>query len=128
MTGKMGRRLVLLALLAGMLRAGTAQAGPYLGDFGWCWKPECDDCPRREYSPLHFWVPTYYRLRACFKPSNVDSYPPGAGAGHHYEYTFYPCVTTPQAPTPPYADPEAYYGIPMVPPAAPPKDATGTTK
>ena len=23
----------------------------FIGDFGWCWKPECD-CPRREYSPF----------------------------------------------------------------------------
>jgi hypothetical protein len=105
-------------LLLGLLVPAPALAGPFLGEWGWCWQPS-RDCPRGDYSPLHYWAPTVYRVRACLHPSNLDQYPPGPHppVPATYEYHRYCCPTTPPAPTSPYADPVGYYGRPITPPA-----------
>jgi hypothetical protein len=91
----------------------VANAGPYLGDWSWLWHP-CRDCPRGEYSPLHYWTVGLYKTRAVVHPSSLDQYSPGPSPAPTVEYlrTPYPCRTTPSAPTSPYADPAAYFGRP----------------
>jgi hypothetical protein len=103
--------VVVLALAA----PARAQAGPYLGDWGWCWHP-ARDCPRGQYSWLHYWAPELYQIRACVCPSNLDQYPPGPYPPvlPSFEYTGYRCQVGPAAPTSPYANPTAYYGRPLV--------------
>jgi hypothetical protein len=105
--------VLLLALLA----PSPALAGPYLGEWGWFWKP-APDCPRSQYSPLHYWAPEYYELRACCRPTNLDQYPPGPypPVAPSFMFTRYCCPTAPPMPTAPYADPAAYYGIQVVAP------------
>jgi hypothetical protein len=90
-----------------------ASAGPFFGDWGWCWHP-CRDCPRGDYSHLHYWTVGLYKARAVFHPSSLDQYPPGPSPTPpiDYLYTPYPCRTTPPAPAVPYADPAAYFGRP----------------
>ena len=58
------------------------------------------DCPRGDYSPLHYWTPQAYKLRAFVHPSNLDQYPPGPSepvpAG--YEWSEYRCPSLPPMP------------------------------
>ena len=54
-----------------MLAARPAQAGPFFGDWGWCWHPS-GHCAPWLYSPCHYWVPTAYKLHAYVKPANLD--------------------------------------------------------
>src|SRR5204863_6668885 len=76
MIGKQARWLTAMALGMAFLASGTTRAGEFLGECGWCWRP-VRDCPRREYSPLHYWAPELYRVRDCVHPTNLDQYPPG---------------------------------------------------
>ena len=76
MAGKHGRWGTALLLWIGLLAPATALAGPYLGDWSWCWRP-ARDCPRGEYSPLHYWVPGLYKVRANVHPADLDQYPAG---------------------------------------------------
>src|SRR5262245_14227866 len=110
-----GRAAAILVL--GLLAPAPASAGPYFGEWGWCWH-RAPDCPRSSYSPLHYWVPGVYRLRACCHPSNLDQYAPGPrnAAAPGYDVQHYPCPSTPPAPTPPYADPAGFYGRRVVSP------------
>src|SRR4051794_25819719 len=112
MCRKHGRKWAALGLLLLLLAPSPATAGPFLGSWSW-WQP-CRDCPRGEYSPLHYWAPNLFRARAVVHPSNLDQYPPGpcpeAPAG--YQFTRYPCPAIPPTPTTPYADPTGYYGRP----------------
>jgi len=85
-------------------------------------QPECDgarhgrrDCPRTEYSPLHYWTPALYQVRACIRPSNLDQYPPGVPTPVMIDMTKSRCRTLPPMATSPYADPAAYFGRPVVP-------------
>jgi|ERR1043165_630784 hypothetical protein len=106
-----------LVITLALLLPGTALAGPYFGDWGWCWHP-APDCPRRVYSPLHYWAPCLYQVRACVHPSTVDQYPPGPcpAVAPNFYFDPYRCRTTLPAPTAPYADPAGYYGRPVAPP------------
>jgi hypothetical protein len=110
--GKEHRWRAALVLGWGLLLPATAAAGPYLGNWGWCWH-QGRDCPRGEYSPLHYWAPTVYRVRACIHPSNLDQYPPGPCPPVPAPVIFnqYRCIANPPAPTAPYADPAGYYGL-----------------
>jgi hypothetical protein len=116
MAAKLRRWRVALVLLLGLLPA-PALAGPYFGDWGWCWH-EGRDCPRSAYCFLHYWAPELYKARACLCPSNLDQYPPGPAlpAPPHVDINRSRCRSIPPAPTAPYADPEAYYGRPVAPP------------
>src|ERR1043165_659630 len=41
-------------------------------------EPRCkDECPRSQYSRLHYWTPTLYQVRAYICPSRLYQYPPG---------------------------------------------------
>lgn len=112
MAGKHARWWTVL-MLSMTLLPGVASAGPFLGDWGWCW---CQgrDCPRGEYSPHHYWNTEFYRARAFVRPSNLDQYPPGPypPVTPTFDFTKYRCPSTPPAPTAPYADPAGYYGSP----------------
>lgn len=85
-------------------------AGPYLGEWSWCWHP-ARECSRGEYSPLHYWAPTLYKVRACVHPSSVDEYPPGPCPPVDPSFLAYksPCQSAPPAAPTPYADPSGYY-------------------
>jgi hypothetical protein len=111
MAGKDARWLAAWVLLLGLLAPRTARAGPYIGDWGWCWHP-APECERGEYSWLHYWAPDLYKVRAWVRPSNLDQYPPGPcpPIPPTYQFTTNRCLSTPPAPTAPYADPAAYYG------------------
>jgi hypothetical protein len=96
-----------------MLAPPIASAGPFLGDFGWCWR-QGPDCPRGTYSPHHYWSTEFFRARALVRPVYLDQYPPGPHPPVEPTFNFrnYPCPSTPPAPTAPYADPAGYYGRP----------------
>jgi len=119
MTGRRTARWAALGLAIGLLLPSAASAGPFLGDWGWCWRPAAD-CPRGEYSPLHYWFMEWYRIRACAHPSYLDQYPPGPcpPVTAAYEDLRFPCRSTPPAPATPYATPGAYYGRPTALPFA----------
>jgi hypothetical protein len=117
MTGTHGRWRALLVLLLGLLAPTPALAGPFFGDWSWCWHPS-PDCPHGQYSPLHYWAPGVYKVRACVHPSNLDQYPPGPTppVAPSYQYSKYGCPSIRPAPTSPYADPVGYYGRSVTPP------------
>jgi hypothetical protein len=115
MRRKHHRWRTVLVLLLGLLVPATASAGPYFGDWSWCWKPG-KDCPRGDYCFLHYWTPQLYRVCYCVHPANIDQYPPGLGLPPGYQFDLHPCRTAPPSPTSPYAGPAAYYGRPIVPP------------
>ena len=105
--------LNVLALALGMLFSDPAYAGGCVSIFGW---HVGRDCPRSDYSPLHYWVPEAYKLRAYVHPTSVDQYTAGPATPVEpaYETTRYRCRTLPPAPSTPYADPAAYYGRQIV--------------
>ncbi|MBI3411955.1 MAG: hypothetical protein HY040_26795 [Planctomycetes bacterium] len=80
--------------------------------FGWGWLFQPHDCPRSEYSPAHYWVPEWYRVRAVVHPTNLDQLPPGPcpPVAPTFESNRYRCRSIPSAPSSPYADPASYYG------------------
>ena len=121
MSGKHGCWLMAVVLLVGLLMPAAAKAGPYLGEWGWCWNP-APDCPRGMYSPWHYWNPVHYRIRGWVHPSYQDQYPPGPSPTPPIFTEVQPsrCRTQPPAPSPPYADPAAYYGRPIGQAPAPP--------
>jgi hypothetical protein len=110
------KRWRMVLALTALLAQGTAQAGPFFGDWGWCWH-QARDCPRGQYSPLHYWTPMLYRARADVHRPNLDQYPPGPepSVPPSYETTKYRCRTAPSMPKIPYADPAAYYGRSVIP-------------
>jgi hypothetical protein len=116
MAGKHARWWTALMVLLGLLVPSNVLAGPYIGDWSWCWHP-APDCPRGEYSWLHYWAPTLYRVRDCVHPSNLDQYPPGPfpPVAPSYEISKYGCRCLPAMPSSPYADPTSYYGRPVAP-------------
>jgi hypothetical protein len=116
MAGKRGRWQVALALLFGLLAPSPAPAGPLFGDWGWLWHP-APNCPRGQYSPLHYWTPGVYYAREYVHPSNLDQYPPGPcpPVAPSFDFNRYPCRTVPPMPSAPYADPNSYYGRPIAP-------------
>jgi hypothetical protein len=116
MAGKQTWRLAVLVVVLGLVGADTALAGPYFGDGSWWWRPACE-CPRGAYSPLHYWAPSAYQLRAQVHPSNLDQFPPGPSPAvpPSYDFNSYRCRSIPATPTSPYANPEAYFGQPIVP-------------
>lgn len=77
----------------------------------------CRDCPRSEYSRLHYWTPSLYQARSFVRRVNVDQYPTGPmeDVPATVFVTRYRCRAAAPAPTAPYADPESYYGRPLVP-------------
>jgi hypothetical protein len=98
-----------------------ALAGPYLGDFGWCWQPS-GDCQPTEYSWLHYWARGVYIVRAWCWPSDLDQYAPGLPVPGGAVYFPSGCRSIAPAPSLPYADPSDYYGVPLVPPPEEPKE------
>jgi hypothetical protein len=116
MAERHGRLLTALVLWTVLLAPATALAGPYLGEWGWCWHP-ARDCPRGEYCPLHYWLPELYKVRANVHPSNLDQYPSGPcpAVPPAFQTINYRCRTIPPTPTTPYADPTGYYGRVLVP-------------
>jgi hypothetical protein len=118
--------LVGLVLLVGLCAAPRAQAGYFIGYWGWFWNP-APDCPHPMYPPKHYWCVYYYKARAWCNPSYLDQFEPGphptppAPSGVLASQ----CRTQPPAPSLPYATPQAYYGrstatggllVPMVQP------------
>lgn len=116
MAARRGRWRMVGVLLLVLLIPAAAEAGPFLGEWGYFWNP-APDCPRGEYSPLHYWAPELYVVRSCVHPVNLDQYPPGPCPPVPVAFMFekYCCRTTPPAPSAPYANPSAYYGIDLVP-------------
>jgi len=116
MAGMHRCRWVGLVILMGGLVVSPATAGPYFGEWSWCWRPG-PECSRGDYSRLHYWAPEIYKVRACLFPSHVDQYPPGTCPPVTASSVILksPCQSTPSAPTSPYADPDNYYGIPIAP-------------
>ncbi len=110
---RVGVWAVLLGLALALGVPATAESGPFLGDWGWCWHQD-PTCPRGEYPFLHYWTYWLYRVRANCHPSNLDQYPPGPCGVPPAQYIYipYPCRSAPPAPTVPYADPAGYYGRP----------------
>jgi hypothetical protein len=106
------------ALVVGLLIPAPAQAGPYIGDFGWCWKP-AKDCPKGEYSFLHYWTPRLYQLCYELFPAKIAQYPPGLPVDLSWEVDPSPCRTQPPFPSPPYADPAGFFGRPVLAAEAP---------
>lgn len=114
MARRQGRWRTALVLLFGLLAPTPAMAGPYFGDWGWLWHPS-RDCPRGEYSPLHYWSPELYRARAFVHPSNLDQYPAGPNpcTPATYDISTYRCRSIPPTPASAYADPAGYFGRPV---------------
>jgi hypothetical protein len=104
-----------LTLLAALL-AGTAQAGPYLGDWGWCWHQE-KGCPKGDYCFLHYWTPVLYQVKYCLHPAHIQQAPPGVPVPLDYLTFKFPCRTLAPMPPPAYSDPAGYYGRAVLPPA-----------
>ena len=75
MISKHGCWWAILTLGLGLAVPQMATAGPYLGDWGWLWHP-CRDCPRGEYSPLHYWTVGLYKARSVVLPSSLDQFAP----------------------------------------------------
>jgi hypothetical protein len=105
---------VAFALFVGLLLPTASKAGPYIGDFGWCWKP-AKDCPRGQYCFLHYWTPALYRVIYHFHPAYIDQYPPGLPVDPSFDQQVSPCRTLPPMPTHAYADPAGFYGRPILP-------------
>jgi hypothetical protein len=119
MAPKSSRWRMVLVLAGALIIPSPVLAGPYFGEWGWFWHPG-PDCPRGEYSPCHYWVPEWYELRACCRPSNLDQYPPGPTppVTPTFLFTKSCCQTLPSLPSmpgAPYANPTAYFGTPITP-------------
>lgn len=100
------------AVVIALLTPALSWAGPYLGEWGWCWH-RAKDCPRGAYSPLHYWAPELYKIRANVHPSNLNQFPPGPypAVAPTFQTTKFPCpIAPPMVPTP-YQDPAGYYGV-----------------
>ncbi len=110
MPRRIARRWSAMALLLGLLAPAPLMAGPYLGEWSWCWHP-APGCSRGVYSPLHYWAPDLYKARACLHPSNVDQYPPGPCPPVEPSFLTFksPCQSAPPITPLPYADPAGYY-------------------
>jgi hypothetical protein len=113
MGGKKGAWAAGVLLLALGVPA-SVHAGPYFGDWGWCWK-EGKDCPKGCYSPLHYCLPELYRVYYHCHPIDIDQYPPGLPVPVGWVADPFRCRAIPPMPTSPYADPEAFYGRPLLP-------------
>src|SRR5262245_27506108 len=102
-----------LLLALGFVAPKLAHAEGCLSIFGW---HIGRDCPRSDYSPLHYWVPEAYKVRMYVHPSNLDQYVAGPAAPIEptFEITRYRCRTLPPMPSTPYADPATYYGRTMI--------------
>ena len=116
MAGKHGCWRTALVLLLGLLAPGAASAGPYLGDWDWAWH-QAHNCPRGEYSLLHYWTPQAYWVRSMVHPSNLDRYAPGPSPPVQpiINLQKYPCRSLPPIPSAPYADPAGYFGRAIAP-------------
>ena len=55
-----GKLRFVCCALALLLAAPPAQAGYFIGNWSWCWHP-AKDCPRGDYSWLHYWAPELFR-------------------------------------------------------------------
>lgn len=100
---------MVLGLLLGLLVPSAAQAGPYIGEWGWWWHP-APNCPPGQYSWLHYWAMRLYRFRAWAHPSNLDQYPPGTPVPAPLQANRSRCQGNPPAPSAPYGIPEGFYG------------------
>ncbi len=110
-----GWRMAALVVVL-VLVASPAFAGPYVGDWSLGWHG-ARDCPRGCYSPLHYWLPSAYRVGGRLHPATLEEYPPGPAVcvQPSYQFNAYPCRMAPPMPSAPYADPASYYGRPIVP-------------
>ena len=81
-TGWGPRALALTALLALSVPAGAGPLGKH--------EP---GCPPASYSPLHYWAPNLYRLRAWFHAPAAYHYPPARypHIAPQFEILTYPC-------------------------------------
>lgn len=114
MTDRHRRWRTALLLGLALVTPGIALADP---DGGWL-PHSRRDCPRTEYSLLHYWAPSLYQVRACLRPSDLDQYPPGPfpPVPATFDVNKYKCRTIPPIPSAPYADPASYYGRAVAPP------------
>jgi hypothetical protein len=100
---RMRRLTVVALLLAGVVPANTACAGPIADWFG------CGDCPPPAYSPFRYWAPRLARAYDCVHGPSTPVY----ASGLHPEITpasyniKFPCAAAAPAdtliprPTPP---------------------------
>src|SRR5690349_20321895 len=100
MASQSGLRWLALAMVVGMMAPMTATAGPYLGEWSWWWQPE-RTCPRGTYSPLHYFMPTAYQVRAAVRPAYLDQFPPGPAddIAPSFDTECYRCPSIPPTPT-----------------------------
>jgi hypothetical protein len=115
MLGKRDRWWAALALLLPLVLPGAGRAGPYFGEWSWCWKP-ARDCPCGEYCCLHYYAPTLYRVKYCCHRAYLDQYPPGLPVPVGWRPEGFPCRTAPPVPDAPYADPAGFYQRQVIPP------------
>jgi hypothetical protein len=75
---------------------GTVLLLPTHGQAGWftgCSGNEGTDCPRREYSALHYWFPTLWNVHARHHAPEVPMCAPDRAPGIPYSYKIrnFPC-------------------------------------
>ena len=121
MAAERNRSWVVLGVALTLLTAGAAQAGPYIGDWGYCWHP-APGCPKGDYCFLHYLTPYLYRTIYCAHPAYLDQYPPGVCVPVGFRDYPNRCRTAYPSPTHPYADPAGFYGRPLIPPEGEAKD------
>jgi len=87
--------LLAFALAGGLLMPTRLLAGPLLGSRS----NHKADCPKSSYSPLHYWNPTLYRLRACVKTPTISNYASDRypELPNPYQITPFPCPAAPPA-------------------------------
>jgi hypothetical protein len=105
-----------IALVVGLLffAARPSEAGPYIGDFGWCWKP-APNCPKGRYCFLHYWTPTWYWVKYCLFPAYPEQYAPGVPVPVGNIEQPSRCRTLPPFPSLPYSNPAEFFGVQIVP-------------
>jgi hypothetical protein len=72
MAGKTGRWFAALVLVAGLVTPARVRAGLIFGPR----RGQDPDCPAGSYSPLHYWAPSLYTLRAQHHGSTAAMYAP----------------------------------------------------
>src|SRR5262245_42182867 len=111
--------MAAVVLLAGLVPAGTAKAGPLLEWLGF------DHFPPPSYSPCHYWAPTAVRVKDCLHGVRLNVYAPDRHPEIKPTYAVlpFPCQTANPAatiierPTPPAESAFRYLGGSTAPPS-----------
>jgi hypothetical protein len=110
MSGEKRSGLPAALLAVALLTPTPAGAGPLVDSL----LHRDPECPRGDYSCLHYIFPNLYYIQSRCRPVSLDQYPPGPSPPVAPSYLFERprCRYRPPAPTAPYADPEGYFGRP----------------